>query len=64
MKQVKSFEHVSGWGGVDETITKVNEYIVSLYDAGITDINIVITPSSRGTMYSVIYEIDRDLVKV
>ena len=56
MKQIKSFEFRMGWGGVNETIDKVNHEIKRLNDNGIGEIDINITCTGKGVMYTLIWE--------
>ncbi len=55
MKIIKSFEHRTGWGGVDQTTDKVNQYIARLSEKGINDVEIDIETTGKGVMYSLIW---------
>ena len=56
MKQIKSFEHRLGWGSVNDTTTEVNNFIMELHQKGIENMEIQVTPTGHGVMYTVIYE--------
>ena len=56
VKQIKSFEHRSGWGAVNDTVTAVNNFTAELNQKGIENVEIQITSTGHGIVYTVIYE--------
>lgn len=56
MKNVKSFEYRIGWGGEDKSTNEVNSFLRRLNEKGITDVEINITSTGHGVMYTLIWE--------
>ena len=55
MKQIKSFEYRVGWGSEDSITEVVNKYIVDLSKKGLRDIEVNITSTGKGVMYTLIW---------
>lgn len=56
MKKVESFEHRTGWGGIEETDNEVNEKLKKLNSKGINNIEILSTSTGKGLVYTVIWD--------
>ena len=57
MKRIKSFEFRCDYGNVKEQCTnEINDLIKGLNDNGIKDVDINLTSTGKGVMYSLIWD--------
>lgn len=58
MLQVKSFEYWPGYGATDlnGVDLKVNKFILSLREQGITNVEVKVTASDKVFVYTIIYD--------
>lgn len=56
MKKIKSYEFRAGWGSEDETTEEVNKKLAKLSQKGIKDVELNITGTGKGVMYTIIWD--------
>ena len=64
VNNVKSFEYRTDLlGGIDKITSEVNNFIQNLKKKGTTEIEIDITTTGRGIIYTLIWQTNRSLLK-
>lgn len=55
MKKIESYEFRCGWGSENETTQKVNEKLAELANNKITNVDVNITGTGKGVMYTLVW---------
>lgn len=55
MMKIKSFEHLSAWGSVNDTVEEVNNEIQILHNRGAEFIELDIASTGKGIIYTLIW---------
>lgn len=56
MKKIKSYEYRVGWDSEDEITEEVNKKLAKLSKNGIKDVDVNITGTGKGVMYTIIWD--------
>lgn len=56
MKKIKSYEYRVGWGSEDKITEEVNKKLAKLSKNGIKDVDVNITGTGKGVMYTIIWD--------
>lgn len=57
MKKIDSFEYRVGWESVKSVVHEVNSRIVELHNTGVENIDVNVTSSGKGVVYTLIYDV-------
>ena len=56
MKKIEAFEFRMGWGSEKETTKKVNARLAELAQEGKIDVEIIVTSTGKGVVYTLIWK--------